>query len=864
MRDIAARRWALFRTMAAAAMLAALASCGGGDDGASRPALGFSPASVTANVVTGDSATVTVRATAGDATILWRAPHVYVRDSAGVLLPGVELAMIDDRSFSATVHTSPHLPAGRHQGTLQVELCHDVDCASPLPGSPVPLPYDLAITPVPLVATPSVSTSQTVHRGGSVDTSVVVDVTGPSLAWTATSPAGWLALTPGNGTGAGSFTASFVTPTLAEGSYTTDVTVRSSDGQTVVLPFSLTVLPTQFTLTSGMPSFHAINGAPIAAQPLSFSLDNGVPAAWSATSSAPWMLATPLSGTTPATITLQPDPTRGPLASGIYSSDLVLSSAGVLSRTVPAQLALAAPTLSAQVQTLTFGGPRGRDFSASQAQTLALSLNTGANNWPYTVSGLPDWLSSSALSGTVGANGSTLTLSPRMSGVTPGSSTATVNVAAAVNGDTAVLPVTVNLNADERRLTASEWAVAFTTTPTAAEFTRTVTIGDSFGVGGLSWTARSDAHWLSVTANGDTWNAPQLVLTASPVNASPDALSYANVTVSTGTAGVKPVVIRVALWRSSTTPSAASLSLPSSLGTVIVADTLRPYVYVTHWRRSILVYNAYTAQLVGSIPTGTVPVGQMSVSPDGSRLYALDTLGQAIVVVDLDAMAVSETWPLTNAVNQNTAVLAVRPAGGEIVLVGDGTAYADGRSLGESRVMGADGPLVATVGGRNVYSLSAHYSVDHSAMSGGVVFSELLHALDTHSGGAQTDVAVNASGTRVYAAAVGGMEEPARYRCVVVDGTNGSYLGSLPTGSAYPNNVEVTRDGRVICGGSSGDTSDLWVYSPAGTLLQSHRAANGFGIRAKQMVVTPDGFMVAVITANASSPRVSFVPIGAP
>lgn len=857
MRGIATRSWALFLTMALAA---ALAACGGGGgDGGSAPsyALTFSPASVTANVASGNSATVTVRATATDAALFSRVVYVYVVDSTQVLLPNIELAQIDARTISATLHTSPALAAGRHQGTLQIQLCADEACTTRLPGSPVPLPYDLTITPAPLQATPTTSTTASVHRGGSIAAPVTVQVTGPSLGWTATSPASWLQITPGAGTGPGTFDVHYLTSTLAEGQYSSSVTVRTSDGQTVALPFSLTVLPTQFTVTSGVPSFAAVNGAPIPAQPLSFALDNGVPTPWSATSSAPWMLATPLSGMTPATVTLQPDPTRGPLASGVHGSDLVLSSAGIPNRTVSTQLTLTTPTLSAPVQALTFGGPRGRDLGSAQA--LALNLNTGANSWPFTVSGVPGWLSSSTMAGSISQSGTVLSLTPQLSGVTPGSASATVTVTATVNGDTAVLPVTVNLNADQRRLTASEWGVAFTSTPTASTLSRTLTIGDSFAGSALPWTASSDAAWLSVSPNGSTGSASTLVLTANPAALPANAIAYASVTVSTATTGVTPAVVRVALWKGSSTPTTIT-RLPGNYSH-ITADKLRPYVYVNNGGSSIDVYHAYTAQLVTTITTVGAALGQMGVSPDGSRLYALDTAARAMAVVDLDSQTLTQTWPLANAVNHRTAVLAVRPAGAEVVLVGDGTAYANGQSLGDPRVLGVDGPLVATPDGRSIFNLAVRYSVDHSAMSGGVVFASQLHGLNTNSGGNLRDVAVNAAGTRVYAASGGGVDEPGRYRCAIVDATDGSYIGSLPGGAAYPNNVEVTRDGRAICGAHIGGDSDIWVHSPAGALLQGYRASMSSGIQDGQLVVTPDGFIVVALTQES---QVSFVPIGAP
>lgn len=848
MRSVGAALWAI-------CLAWALTACGGGGGGDGGTALlSFTPSTVTANVASGTSATLTVRATTGNPSLFSGPVYVYVVDSAQVLLPSIELAQVDSRTISATLHTSPALAAGRHQGSFQIQLCNDAACASQIAGSPVPLPYDLTITPAPLQAVAASSTAASVHRGGTLASTVAVSVSGPALGWTATTAADWLQISPGSGTGPGSFSVAYRTPTLAEGSYASVVTVRASDGQTVTLPFTLEVLPAGFAVQGGVPSFAAINGAPIAAQTLDIALDNGVASAWTATTSAAWLQASPLAGTTPAVITLQPDPSRGALASGDHSADLVLSAAGVADKRVTTRLTLSPPTLSAPATTLTFGGPRGRELAA---QSVSVSLNTGANAWPYALSALPGWLSTTTPSGTVGQAGTTLALAPNPAGVVPGSSTAVVSMSAAVNGDSVQLPLTVNLNADQRRLLPSAWGVALASTPTGTVLDRTLTISDNFA-GTLAWTATSDTAWLAVTAAGSTAGSSSLVLSADPASLPADTLSYANVTVRTTTPGVEPAVVRVALWKSATGLAAAT-TLAQNFSQ-LVADRIRPYVYAHNGGTTIDVFNAYTAQKITTITGVGAALGQMSVTPDGRRLYALDTAARSMAVVDLSTMARIATWPLVNAVDSGTAVLAIRPNGVEIVMLGDGSAYVDGRSLGGSQATGVGGPLVATTDSRNVYNLGARYAVDYSAMSGGALFVGLGNGLNSNSGGNETDVAVSPDGSRVYVASGGGVNVPGRYFCASMD-AGGAFVGALPGGEAYPNNVEVTVDGRAICGVFGWYASaDFWVHSPNGALLQGYKVAGyAQAMKHRQMVVTPDGVIVVALTDD---PRIAFVPIG--
>jgi hypothetical protein len=830
-------------------------------------ALSFSPPVLTANVEAGVSTTLTVRATVANPSAFDSDVYAYVVDSREVLAGDVELSAIDDRTFAVTLHTSATLGVGRYQGRLEIQLCKDARCQAQYPGLLAFLPYDLTVAAGPLRAAPSASTAATMHWGAAPPATVSVSVTGPGLAWTATTDASWLRVTGGSGNGDGSFIVSYDAAALAVGHYTGIVTVRSSDNQTVNVSFTLEVMPTQFSFLSGMPSFNAVNGTTIPAQTLNFELDNQVASPWTATTSAAWLGVAPLSGTMPATLTLQPDPARGALASGSYSADLVLSSPGIASKTVTTTLTLTPPSLSAPTTTITLGGVKGRDLAGSQSVTV--SLNTGSNAWPWKLSALPPWLSANATSGTVDASGTTLVFTPNAAAVQAGANSATVTVSATVNGDTVTLPLTVNLNADQRRLLPSEWGIGLASTPTGTVLTRTLAISDNFG-GTLNWSASSDSAWLTVTASGNTGAAASLTLNANPAALATGTVSTATVTVSTATAGVEPAVIRVGLWKDAS-GLANVTTLPQNYE-VVVADKIRPYVYAHAGGTSIDVYNAYTAQKIATLGSVGAVLDQMSVSPDGSRLYALDTANRALKVIALAsnvAASTVSTWNLDNAVKTSTSVLVIRPNGVEVVLVGDGTAYAAGRSLGgtgiDNGIPGYSDPgaLAASSNGRRVYMQDsgispasvAAFDVDYSEMSGGVLMVSNTTPVGFFNPAANgQDIAVSSDASRVYTAA------GSPYRCSSIDGSPLAFIGSLPGGDAYPNNVEVTSDGRVICGTSHGyPSAAFWVHAPSGALLSSFKVTEYSALKARQMVVTPDGFVVVALTNDS---LIAFVPIG--
>jgi hypothetical protein len=849
----------LIRRFAVAVALMLLAACGGGGGGGGgggpAAALVFSPGTVSANYVSGTSATVTVRATVNDASLLSSPVYVYVVDSNQVLTSTVNISPIDAHTFAVSLYTSPTLPRGRYQGTFQVQLCRDANCTTQFAGSPVSLPYDLTVTPKPLGAAANSSTQATMYWGAVAPADVTVSVAGDDLNWTASTTAGWLSVSNATGTGSGTFKVSCVPTGLAVGTYGDKVSVRSTDGQVVDVDFSLQVLPAQFSLTSGIPSFSGVNGATIPAKTLSFEINNKVASTWTATSSAAWMIASPLSGTTPDLITLQPDPTIGPLASGSHSSDLVLSSAGIADRTVTSNLSLVKATLSAPSASVTIGGPKGRDLSA---KSLRMSLNTGSRSWPWTMSVLPAGLASSTRSGTVSQDGTDVSFSADPATLTPGSVSHTVTLTAPVNGDTVSLPVTVNLNVDQRRLLVSDWGVAFTSTPAASTLTRTLQVSDNFG-GDLAWTAVSDNAWLTVTSSGSTGSGPSIALTADPSSLPSGAMSYANVTVASNAPGVNSATIRVALWKDSNSATSVT-KLPLNYS-AITADRIRPYIYANNGGASVDIYHAYSAQKIGTISSVGAALGQMTVSPDGSKLYVLDTASRSMAVVDLGTATKVGTWTLANAVSQSTAVLAVRPNGVELVLVGDGTAYNEGRSLGNT---GISGSLTASADGRKVFVQNTGLSpasvyafdVDYSAISGGVLMvSKRAEASFINGASNGRDIAVSADGTHLYTAS------GAPYPCSSVDPSNLSFIGSLPGGDAYPNNMEVTVDGRAICGISGWySVSDFWVHRPDGTLIQGYKVAGyARALKAGQMAVTPDGFVVVTLTDD---PLMAFVPIG--
>jgi len=423
----------------------------------------------------------------------------------------------------------------------------------------------------------------------------------------------------------------------------------------------------------------------------------------------------------------------------------------------------------------------------------------------------------------------------------------------------------------KRRLLSSEWGVGFASAPGGAVLTRTLRVTDNWG-GALPWTATSSASWLSVTSGGTT--GAGLVLTANPQLATMDAISYATVTLKTSNLDVEAAVIRVGLWRSNQGLTTTT-TLPTDY-TSIVADKIRPYVYAHNGGTSIDIYNAHLGTKVGTIANVGAALSEMTVAPDGSLLYALDKdteseylPSKTIVVVDLTSMSKTETWPLKTqiggvSVGAPRSLLAIRTNGKNIVLASDGDAYVDGKHTATLSSY-AHWDFTASSDGRKVFAQNnglspasgRAYDLDYGSMTNQTLRAKLTAEMWGVSRTIGRDIAANADGTALYITA--------GWSCYSLNPGTLAFIAELSAPDIYfgTNNVEVTKDGRVLCG-SSGRYSiaDISVYAPNGTKLKTFKFADYTkGLLERQLVVTPDGTMAVGLT---NDPKIAFVPIGSP
>lgn len=818
----------------------------------------FDPITISANVENGLSASIQVKATPLDpADYIGSVAYAEVIDTKDVFSKTTSVVAIPYR-YQLNLVTNPSLNSGTYQGNIQVKLCRDQGCTLQITGSPFSLPYSIVVKPIALKAVSNSTTNLSVQWGSDLTTTTQVSVTGVGLSWKVKTNASWLTTSANEGTGNTSFTIKYLTKDLPEGSYSTNIEVTSNDGQVVTIPVKLTVTPVSFRIDGNMPKFSAINGAPIPSQTISLKLQSdSISKSWTSFSDRNWLSITPKTGQTPSLITLTVDPSSEKLASGDYSAYLSFKANGVETQFVPVSLNLISPTLSASPAQVVIGGDKGRDFSP---QTVTLNLNTATNKWPWTLENTVAGVTASTSSGLVDAVSTTFSLTPNANEISVGSTIKTMKVIAKVNGDIASANLNLTINRDERKINSSRTGVAFTSTPGWTRLTQMITLRDNFNLG-VTWKASSDQAWLSVPASGTIGKeGSQVTLTANADSLIANTINYATITFTPDDTTIPTIKVKAAIWKGSTTPT-TMVKLPLNYSKII-ADTIRPYVYANSGTSSIDVYHVYSGQKIANINNLGGALGDMAVSANGDYLYVLNSAAKELITVDLLTMQKKTAWTLNYAVSQSTHLISINPNGKETIAVSDGSVYTpEGATLSKN---GFHGVMSATSDGRAVYiqdeglspSSISGYDVDYSAISGGMFMVKNLGgnwSVNNSSNG--TDIAVSQDGSRVY------MASGAPYRCSRVDPRNLTFIGSLPGGDAYPNNVEVGSDGRVYCGISGWySTYDVWMHSADGVMLKGYKFAGyAKALKPRQLVISPDGLIMIALTDD---PLLVFNPIG--
>ncbi len=407
---------------------------------------------------------------------------------------------------------------------------------------------------------------------------------------------------------------------------------------------------------------------------------------------------------------------------------------------------------------------------------------------------------------------------------------------------------------------ASDNGVAFVSAPGLAHLSEAVRVTDGRGAP-VRWYAHADRDWLSVTTEGSA--GEELVLTADPGGRSADQVAYATVTLFSSPDGAASDRIRVGLWVTSEEPPASANVVETAQW--LVTDPIRPYAYVDDGGADIRVYNVFTGHLERTLPGVAAALGSLTVSSDGSRLFAADLAQSEVVSIDLDRSNSGSSWTLESTDPGDLTYARTRGHG--IVVAGTGSFYdADSGALlapsfrgGGSGIVAIDASLDGTrlcrIDRGSAYDMEC-YALDFDADSGlevgAAVVGESIGDWGVGSNG--QDIALSVDGSLAFVAS----GSPYNFRGYDSSGA----VVSILAGDAYPNNIEVTDQGVTLAGASvSYGPADVWLYGPDGSLLASHKMSPSMHtLRPRQLKASGDGTRLVALTDEPTLAIVTAVP----
>lgn len=444
------------------------------------------------------------------------------------------------------------LPAGLAPGTYSGAILVSADDAV---NSPLSVPVSFTISgstagPRLNVSATFISFTVTAGAPNPAGQGFTVGSTLGPLAFSASSSAPWLSVSPAAGTAspgsAVSLTAMVNAAGLAPGTYNAALAIAAAGAENspVSVPVRLVVNAVGATVAASPTSltFTAAQAGPNPpAQGLSVSGATG--SMFSAASNAPWLSVTPPSAFIPGEVSAAVEVSG--LTPGTYSGAITLSSLGLAPRQVPVTLNITAATLAlkASPQVLVFNGVAGSPTPL--AQMLAISTTGAAVAW--TASADVPWLSLAPVGGSTPANS---VVSVATAGLAPGIHRGKLTISA--NGLSAVrVPVEVALSTASPTLAVMPAALSFSTLRGSFPPTQSFRI-ESPLAGGVAWSAASTVPWLQLGAGGTTPSTNFANLTDEGVALAPGA--YEGVIFVLAIDGSTAVAVPVSLTITTTPP----------------------------------------------------------------------------------------------------------------------------------------------------------------------------------------------------------------------------------------------------------------------------------------------------------------------
>ena len=258
----------------------------------------------------------------------------------------------------------------------------------------------LLIAPSATIAASPASLQFTATAGGASPAAQSVQITNSgtgTLAWSATSSASWLSLSPASGTAPSTLSVSASPAGLAAGTYTGTIQITSTGATNS--PFSVGVT---LTVAAAAPALavtpqslafnYTVGGAAPAAQNISIANTGAGTLGWTASTSAFWLSVSPASGTAPSTLPVSVNPAN--LAAGTYNGTVQITAAGASGS--PASVAVTLVVQGTQAAGAITGVANAGSFQSGFASATWVSIfGTNLSQLTYT------WQASDFVNGTL-------------------------------------------------------------------------------------------------------------------------------------------------------------------------------------------------------------------------------------------------------------------------------------------------------------------------------------------------------------------------------------------------------------------------------------------------------------------------------
>jgi len=500
---------------------------------------------------------------------------------------------------------------------------------------------------------------------------VAVTSTGAAAGYTATvSGASFITVTPSSGTTPGSITIKGSGTGLTNGTYHATVNLSSSVGD-VSIPVTINVTGgsggggvSPITISPNTLTFNVTPG--INPAPQTAKLTSASPVSFTVGNVDLYLPISPLSGTTPATISVPVD--VNDLTPGTHIDYVQVQTGGTYAE-LTVTVNVASVSLSSTTAALAYMYPA--TAGAPLTQTLTIVQSSGGAAVPLVVTPSVPWL-------TATVSGDTVSITANPNGLAQETVTGSVVITSPLGSNSVTIPVTFTLNSPPPGLlSVAPAALAFAYQVNGAVPPPQVLTVSALPAGSAVTLSAFGAAWLSVSSVGvvsvnPSGLVPGVYTGSVRINGTnfanaPDFVPVTLTVSNTSTFGVSPATLTFSYQPNGAAPASQTLAVASTVSNFITATANVPWISISP--AAVSPAASTPASLTITAVPGAMANGAYSGVITLSGGGAIAQVINVPVTLDIAAVATPVLTAITNA--ESYATSAGSP-GGLIALWGTG------------------------------------------------------------------------------------------------------------------------------------------------------------------------------------------------